>query len=71
MVVERQLGIKMRQIDKYRLEEQITVIEDVIKTHPHTTVTTTTTLSGLLSPVISPQFLEIIILLCSVFFSWS
>ena len=31
---ERQLGIKMRQSDTFRLERQITVIEDVIKTHP-------------------------------------
>ena len=38
MVVERQLGIKMRQNDKNRLEEQITVIEDVIKTHPYSSL---------------------------------
>ena len=35
---ERQLGIKMRQRDTLRLERQITVIEDVIKTHPTPTV---------------------------------
>lgn len=37
-VLERQLGIKMRQGDTLRLEGQITVIADVIKTHPYTSL---------------------------------
>ena len=59
MVVERQLGIKMRQRDTLRLEGQITVIADVIKTHPYTSLMHGNCCQSLTSPALSPSKFDI------------